>query len=251
MKEQKKTGRTIYALTVLILGILIIVMSVLLLFHVQTIEVSGNEYVNSSEIGESIQKGSRTKNSLYLFGKNLLGKIEYPKAVVSAKIRLKTPWSIQVEVKEKAITGYAVIDDEYVYFDEKGMVLCKSAILMDGIPCIEGISAKAELYKTLPVEEKRIFSNIDAMLKALDKWKIKPERIVSEGADLTIYIGKVCVMLGSGGMEEKVSQLPPILKQLEGRTGTLDLRHYGEATETITFKEGELPKKGEETSDKK
>ena len=31
----------------------------------------------------------------------------------------------------------------------------------------------------------------------------------------------------------------------------LDLRHYGEATETITFKEGELPKKGEETSDKK
>ena len=55
MKEQKKTGRTIYALTVLILGILIIVMSASLLFHVQTIEVSGNEYVNSSEIGESIQ----------------------------------------------------------------------------------------------------------------------------------------------------------------------------------------------------
>ena len=25
-----------------------------------------------------------------------------------------------MEVKEKAITGYAVIDDEYVYFDEKG-----------------------------------------------------------------------------------------------------------------------------------
>ena len=85
MKKQKKMGRTIYALTVLILGILIIVMSVLLLFHVQTIEVSGNKYVNSSEIGDSIQKNSRTKNSLYLLGKNLLGKIEYPKAVVSAK----------------------------------------------------------------------------------------------------------------------------------------------------------------------
>ena len=251
MKKQKKMGRTIYALTVLILGILIIVMSVLLLFHVQTIEVSGNKYVNSSEIGDSIQKNSRTKNSLYLLGKNLLGKIEYPKAVVSAKIRLKTPWSIKVQVKEKKITAYAVIDDEYVYFDEKGMVLCKSAILMEGIPCVEGISANAELYKKLPVEEKRLFSNIDAMLTALDKWKIKPERIVSEGADLTIYIVEVCITLGSGRMEEKVSQLSPVLKKLEGKTGTLDLRHYGEATETITFKEGELPKKEEETPDKK
>lgn len=251
MKEQKKIGRTIYALTVLILGILIIVMSVLLLFHVQTIEVSGNQYVNSSEIGESVQKSSRTKNSLCILGKNLLGRIEYPKAVVSAKIRLKTPWSIRVEVKEKKIMGYASVDDEYVYFDEKGMVLCKTAVLMEDIPCIEGISVNAELYKKLPVEEKRLFSNIDAMLKAAEEWKIKPDRIVSEGADVTIYIGKVCVMLGSGGMEEKVSQLPPILKKLEGKSGTLDLRHYGEATETITFKEGELPKKEEETPDKK
>ena len=251
MKKQKKMGRTIYALTVLILGLLIIVMSVLLLFHVQTIEVSGNKYVNSSEIGESIQKNSRTKNSLYLLGKNLLGKIEYPKAVVSAKIRLKTPWSIKVEVKEKKIMAYAVVDDEYVYFDEQGIVLCKSAILMEGIPCIEGISANAELYKKLPIEEKRLFSNIDTMLTSLDKWKIKPERIVSAGADLTIYTGKICITLGSGRMEEKVSQLSPILKKLEGKTGTLDLRHYGEVTETITFKEGELPKKEEETPDKK
>lgn len=251
MKKQKKTSHTLYAFTVLILGILIIVMSVLLLFHVQTIEVTGNKYINSSEIGESIQKSSKTKNSLYLLGKNLMGKIDYPKAVVSAKIRLKTPWSIRVEVKEKEITAYAVIDDEYVYFDEEGTVLSKSVVLMEGIPCIEGISANAELYKKLPVKEERLFRNIDTMLKALDEWKIKPDRIVSEGADLTIYIEKVCVTLGSGSMEEKISQLPPILTKLEGKTGTLDLRHYGEATEMITFKEGELPKKEEEKTDKK
>lgn len=251
MKKQKKTGHTVYAFTVLILGIVIIVMSFLLLFHVQTIEVSGNEYVNSSEIGESVQKSSKTKNSLYLLGKNWLGKIEYPKAIVSAKIHMKTPWSIKVKVKEKQITGYTVMDKEYVYFDEKGMVLCKSPVLIEGIPCIEGISANAELYKKLPVKEKRLFSNIDVMLNALHKWEINPDRIVSEGANLTIYIGKVCVTLGSGNMTEKVSQLPPILKKLEGKAGTLDLRHYGEATETITFKEGELPKKEKETTDKK
>lgn len=251
MEKQKKVGHTIYAFTVLVLGILIIIMVVLLLFHVQTIEVSGNKYVSSSEIGESVQKNSKTKNSLYLLSKNLLGKIEYPKAVVSTKMRLKAPWSIKVTVKEKKIIGYTVIDGTYVYFDENGIVLCKSVVPMEKIPCIEGLSTNAELYKKLPVEEKRIFSNIDTMLKELDKWKIKPDRIVSDGADLTIYIGKITITLGSGNMKEKVSQLSPILKKLEGKVGTLDLRHYGETTEMISFKEGELPKKEKETMDKK
>lgn len=251
MKKQKKVGHTIYALTVLMLGILIIAMAMLLLFHVQTIEVSGNNYVSSSEIGESVQKSSKTKNSLWLLGKNLLGKIEYPPAVASAKIHLKAPWSIKVTVKEKKIIGYTVIDDGYVYFDENGMVLSESAVLIEKIPCIEGLSTNAKLYKKLPVEEKRIFSNIDIMLKELDKWKITPDKIVSDSADLTIYIGKITVMLGSGNMKEKISQLSPILKKLEGKEGTLDLRHYGETTEMISFKEGESPKKEKETVDKK
>ncbi|WP_461816264.1 cell division protein FtsQ/DivIB [Faecalimonas sp.] len=251
MKKRKKVGRTIYALTVLILGILIIIMVVLLLFHVQTIEVSGNTYVSSSAIGESIQKNSKTKNSLSFLSKNLLGKIDYPKAIESAKISLKTPWSIKVTVKEKKIMGYTITNGTYVYFDENGMVLYKSAMQLEKIPYIEGLSTRAELYKKLPVQEKRIFSNIDTMLKELDKWRIKPEQIVSDGADLTIHVRKIVIMLGSGNMKEKISQLPPILKKLEGKEGTLDLRHYGETTETITFKEGEVLKKEKEAIDKK
>ena len=42
--KKKKHAQRIYALVVLISGLAIIIMTVLLLFHIQRIEVKGNEY---------------------------------------------------------------------------------------------------------------------------------------------------------------------------------------------------------------
>lgn len=100
-EKQKKNSHTLYALTVITLGIAIIVVSTLLLFHVQTIQIAGNRYVSTSEIADCIRSDKNTKNSLYLMGKSLAGKIEFPKAVRSARVRMTAPWSIRVTVEEK------------------------------------------------------------------------------------------------------------------------------------------------------
>lgn len=242
-KKQKKKGHALYAFTVLALGIAIVVMSILLLFHVQVIEITGNNYVSSSEISASIQSDKLAGNSLYVMGKGMLGKISFPKAIESAKVRLKAPWIIKVNVTEKKIVGYTIVDEEYVYFDEEGTVLNKSQTLIENIPYIEGVSTgKVVLYKKLPVKEERIFRNILEATQTFKTYKVEPKRIVSDGANLIVYIGDVCVKLGSGDMELKITQIPPILGKLKGKTGTLDLQHYNENSEMISFKEGEMPK---------
>lgn len=246
-KKRKKNSHKLYAFVVLTLGIAIVVMSILLLFHVQVIEISGNEYVSSRDIVADIQKDKYAKNSLYLVGKDVLGKIEFPKAISKAKVRMKTPWKVKITVTEKKMIGYTIVGDEYIYFDEEGRVLEKSVVLREEIPYIKGISvSEATLYEKLPVKEKRLFRNISEALNALKKYKVKPEQIVCEDADITIHIGKVCVQLGSGNMELKISQIPPILKEVKDKEGILDLKHYTESSETISFKEGELPKTDEE-----
>lgn len=228
------------------LGIAIIVMTLLLVFHVQTIEIAGNKYVSSSEIAESIQSDKNTKNSLYLIGKKLAGKMQFPKAVESAKISLKAPWAVKVTVKEKKMVGYTTTDEEYVFFDEEGMVLHKSDMRMKGVPHIEGVPTEgAGLYEELPAE-KRLFKNIKEAMQAFKANKLKPKRIVSTGAELTVYFGKVCVELGSGDMELKITQIPPILEELDGKSGTLNLRYYNETSEIISFKEGKLPEQDTE-----
>ena len=72
--KKKKQAQRIYALVVLISGLAIIIMTVLLLFHIQRIEVKGNEYCSDREVAESIKSGRLSTNSLYLLLQYGMGK---------------------------------------------------------------------------------------------------------------------------------------------------------------------------------
>lgn len=246
-KQKTGGGHTLYAIVVLVLALAILVMSCLLLFHVQTIAISGNQYVESSAVAKSIQTDKYASNSLYIMAKNFLGKIQYPKSVKSVKIRMKSPWSIQVIVQEKEPIGCTLIQDEYILFDKEGIVIGKSPIQPEKLLFIEGMQAEeVTVGEELPVPEKRIFRNIIEISNAFAQHSITTDRLVCSGANITAYIGGVCVEFGSSDMELKVDQLPDILTKLGEKSGTLDLRHYNDSTEIISFKEGELPKEAGE-----
>lgn len=248
-KKERKTGggHTLYAIVVLLLAIAIFVMSMLLLFHVQTIQIRGNKYVESSTVAKSIQSDKYATNTLCIMVKNALGKIKYPQSVESAKIRMKAPWSIQVTVKEKEAIGCTLIQNEYILFDQDGLVLGKTTVKPEDVLYVEGMQAdKVKVNKEFPVKEKRIFRNIVDASESFEQYSVTPDRVLCDGANLTVYIGDICVTLGSGDMELKISQIPDILTKLEGKKGTLDLRYYNELTEIISFKEGEFPKTEEE-----
>ena len=73
MKQKKNRGykmsHKIYALTVIVLGLAIILLALFLLFYVQKIEVKGNEYTDSQEIVDLVEEDPLSKNSLYLLYK--------------------------------------------------------------------------------------------------------------------------------------------------------------------------------------
>lgn len=66
-KNRKKKSHRIYAFFVLTLGIMIIVLSMLLLFHIQKIEVKGNNYCTDKEIVDLAKMTDfRIIHSMYL-----------------------------------------------------------------------------------------------------------------------------------------------------------------------------------------
>lgn len=75
-KEKIKRKHHAYALIVLILAAAIIILGTVLLFYIQEVEVSGNEYCDSQEIVECVQNDKLSKNSLYVLAKYSLGKKE-------------------------------------------------------------------------------------------------------------------------------------------------------------------------------
>lgn len=237
-KKKSKVGYYLYAVVVLVLTIAILVVSTLILFHVQRIEVKGTDYSEKNAILEWVQEDEYTSNALYALCKFNWGSNEIPPYLEQVKVGLSAPWALKVTVTEKKMIGCAATDEGYVYFDKEGLVLLKSAEKLEDVPLIEGLDIeKSELYKKLPVDEERVFSYLVDLTKEVKKNKLNPERIVWEENSMNLYFGNVRVRLGRSRFDEKIIQLPPILEKLEGKKGVLDMEYYNEASPNISFKE--------------
>lgn len=252
MKQKKKKGykksHKIYALTVIILGLAIILLALFLLFYVQKIEVKGNEYTDSQEIVDLVKEDRFSVNSLYLLYKYDFSDYKMPENLNSMKVSLKAPWSVVVRVDEKKILGYMENGDQNIYFDKEGVVVKESSEVIDGVPCIEGLDVSgAKLYEPLEKGDEELFRDILDVTREVKEFELSPDSIVCSGSDIELYFGEVCVELGDDITSEKIAQISPILEKLDGQTGTLHLEHFEEEGDAVTFDPGELPEDGTQT----
>lgn len=250
MRHKKKKRHRLYAFTVLTLGIVIVILSIIVFFYVQKIEITGNEYTKDSDIIEIIQKDPASVNTLYILSKYKMNKYDMPECFDSVKISLTAPWAIKVEVKEKPIIGYVYDDDGYVYFDKDGLVVNAGREVYEGVPHLEGFDVKkAELYKPLGVKDKKLFSTALELIEEIKNYELAPNRIVCDNGELYLYFEEVCVAVGNIITSEKIAQIKPIVSNLEGQSGTLHLEFYENESSTVTFNQGEYPEAKIETEE--
>lgn len=150
-RRRKKKGHRLYAFIVLLLGVSIILLAAVLLFHIQQIEISGNEYCPDQQIAGAVQSDKYSVNSIYVCVRYALGYGEEIPCIEKMSVRMKLPWVLKVEVKEKQIVGYLPEGDKgYAYFDKDGLIVKKDETHMKGIPQVEGIGAGGtELYSRI------------------------------------------------------------------------------------------------------
>lgn len=235
-RKRSRFGYYLYAVTALALMLAIIVLSTLLLFHVQKMEVKGTKYTDSNEILRWVQEDQYVVNSIYACVKFKMGDYEKPIYLEDVKVRMKAPWSLVVEVKEKEIVGGIISENAYAYFDSEGLLMLKSAEILEDIPIVEGVEAQStELYEKLSVDNDKIFQYTVKLSEELEKSQLEPDRIVWGDNGMNIYFGEVRVQLGKSDFGEKLLQLPPVLKELEGKSGVLHMEYYNEMNTNITF----------------
>ncbi|MBM6826034.1 cell division protein FtsQ/DivIB [Mordavella massiliensis] len=241
-KKTKRKSHRLYAFVVLLLAAAILVLSVLVLFYVQQIKVEGNEYCTDQQIVDTVRSDKYSINTLYIAGKYAIGKGKSLPCLESIHVSLSAPWTLKVTVREKPIVGYLENKDNYAYFDKEGMVVSMSPTLIEGLPCIEGVSMKdIKLYSRLETDDSKIFEEILETSQEAVKQKISADRIVCRGDEIYLDIGKIYVNLGNQVSSDQIAQIPPILEKLGGQEGTLHLENYSESSDTITFDIGEIP----------
>jgi len=245
MKVKKRTkkirrGWKVAGITALIAAVLLV--GVLLLFHVQEIKVSGNQYLTDQEVAEWVQKDKYTTNALYLWAKFKFGAPELHPNMETLEVKLMNPWTISVRVYEKKMVGFVFDRNNMVYFDREGNVLEISMEFRDGVPLIEGLTANtAKLYQSLPVADEKVFDAILEVTRMMEKYELSADRIVCIDSELYLYFGSICVRVGAENLENRIIQIPPILKKLEGKKGLLHLENYQDSNSMINFDENVWP----------
>ncbi|MGO5051924.1 cell division protein FtsQ/DivIB [Lachnospiraceae bacterium LCP25S3_G4] len=239
-KKKKKRKFGLYAAMVIILALAIIAVSFLLIFHVQKVEVIGNEYSSQDQIIKWVEKDKFSFNSLYVVLKHKFTEVKPLPYTETTEVSMKNPWTVSVRVYEKKMIGYILFQDKYVYFDKDGLVVKVASEQIEGIPMIEGLEVnEIVLYDKLPVEDKEIFKYILDVTQIVKKCELVPDRIVCSGKDVNLYFGGICVQLGHTNLSDRIVQVPPILAKLEGQAGILHLENFNESSEMISFQRQE------------
>ncbi|MCI7813444.1 MAG: cell division protein FtsQ/DivIB [Robinsoniella sp.] len=225
-------------------GILLtIFLVVLAVFHVRTIEVTGNLYLTEQEVRDMIISDTFSSNSLYLTWKYRNSETDNTLPSLSAvDITLLSPSHVRIHICEKKRIGYIKTEQQNVYFDKEGYIIECSGEEKEGIPEITGITIGTPvLYEKVSIEDPEILEEMIDLTKILDERSIIPGQIAfDEDNNMTLIFDKVTVELGTSEyLEEKITNLAGIFAHMEGLSGTLKMDDFTPDTKRIRFKQKE------------
>lgn len=239
-RNKKRVGIKILVAAVVVAALFGVAYYVIHTYTVKTVYVEGNVHYTEEEIKSFVMDGPLGNNSLYLSMKYKNKGVENIPFVDVMDVSILAPDTVKITVYEKALAGYVKYLDTYMYFDKDGYVVECSDVRTAGVPQITGLTFDhMVLGELLPIENPEVFGTILNLTKLLNKYELTADKIYFHtSGDITVYFGDVRVTLGADqtGLEDKIMLLPNFLKELEGKSGTLQMEKYDEGNGKFTFK---------------
>ncbi|MDE7284540.1 MAG: cell division protein FtsQ/DivIB [Lachnospiraceae bacterium] len=209
-------------------------------YTITTVYVDGNIHYTDAEIIDMVMNGKYDHNSILLSLKYRDKDITDIPFIETMDVDIESKDTVRISVYEKAVAGCVVYLGRYIYFDKDGIVVETSEEATQGIPQVTGLSFDyVMLHETLPIENQDVFKDILNITQLLEKYSMKVDKIYfSSDYQVTLIFGNVKVAMGSSNdIDEKIMKLQHMLPELEGKSGTLNMREYTEDTKMISFEQ--------------
>ncbi len=242
-KRKRRRKRKLIGFLVFLLVLAVAALVVIKVFTVENVQIEGNELYEDSMISSTILNDKYSWNSLYVFLKYRIKKVENVPFIDTMDVTLKSPHTLHVTVYEKGIVGYLYVEEagQNAYFDKDGFVVEMSNDIIGGIPRVEGLSCDGVvLYEQLPIG-KNITKELLTLTQALKRKELIPDSILYGRDDSPILVyGDIWVQMGSTELlTQKVERIGKILPQLSGESGVLHLENWTEENTNIIFDKDE------------
>ncbi|MBE5952712.1 MAG: hypothetical protein E7257_00965 [Lachnospiraceae bacterium] len=231
----KKGYKIVIALSVVIVGVLAFLNS----YKLQEVKVSECEYADEDLIVAIVKDEAFADNTLALILGYKLKPIEGIQFVDKMEIDFLSKNTVSVTVYEKALAGCVEYMNSYIYFDKDGIVLESSSEMVAGVPFIKGLEFDSwEVGKKLPIQDERKFKAILNVTQLIEKYQLDIDGIkFTASNELVLTHDKITIELGEGEyLEVQMMNLGSILKGLEGKEGTLNMKDFDSENATASFK---------------
>lgn len=216
----------------------VLLLSFVGVFRITEVTVIGNEFYTREEIADLIIGEGYQRNTFYLYLRCRYQKHPDIPFVDDFEVSLDSFHSITIRVYEKNIVGYVRYLGKNVYFDKDGIVVESSEEEMEGVPMITGLYFDdLALYRSLNVEDPKVFDTILDITQLLKKYDLDPDEIrFGSTKDLYLQLGEVRISLGTGThLEEKIARISQLQPDLQDQSGTLHMENYTDESTHISL----------------
>ncbi|MCI5502014.1 MAG: cell division protein FtsQ/DivIB, partial [Lachnospiraceae bacterium] len=137
---------------------------------------------------------------------------------------------VTLHVYDKTISGCIRYMGQYVYFDKDGIVLQSLSEHKNGVPIVTGIMfGDFTVGKAFDVDDDSLFEAIMNVSQLISYYNIDVSQIHVNKGEITIYSGKVRVILGKKKMyDDQMTALSSVLKTTSEKdmAGVIDMVNY-------------------------
>ncbi len=207
-------------------------------FTVKDIQVSGCEIVDEQIVADTVKRETPLGNTLLLCLKGKLNQLDDIPFISKMDIEYTGKHSVSVTVYEKSMAGCVEYMNSYVYFDKDGVVLDASDQMVDGVPCIKGLTfSQWEMGEKLPISDEKKFQSILTITQLVEKYGLEIDGIKFTAENEIILTHKdITIELGEGEyLAVQMMNLGNILANLEGMSGTLYMKDFDSVNTTASF----------------
>ncbi|MCR4715797.1 MAG: cell division protein FtsQ/DivIB [Lachnospiraceae bacterium] len=225
-KKKKRNKAAIVGVVLFVIAAIVIIIATQ--FQINEVEFSGNEHYTDEEMLTELKKHNFIDNSLiYTVRSSIRNPGDIP-FIESYDVEYVNNHKISVTVYEKSMVGCVENMGEYMYFDKDGMVLESNSKRLKDVPLVKGLNFESMVVgEPLPFEDKKTVGYILNIAQLIKKYELEIDTIKFDNGEVFLLYKKIVVALGSpSNVDEKLAELPNLLKKAKGMKGTLHMENF-------------------------
>lgn len=204
----------------------------------KTIKISGLSYYTEAEVKKAVAENGYIDNSVAYFLKCKIAQPSLLPFIESIQVRVNTPDTITIHVKEKKRAGCLLYNGKYVYFDKNGYALESYEKKYDDVPLVTGLKYdELVMQEKIPVKKEEIFTYLLELTTAIDKYNVPIDQIyIKDDGNALLMSDKITIDLyNKKDIDIKIPELAGMLKKVKGKSGTIDMKYFSEDHKIAVF----------------